>query len=97
MAAPDGFVTVRFFSTTKRLFGAGEVVVDPGAATNVRGLLEFVCDTPAKTAAVFVAPGALRGDITVLVNGRNAALMDGLATAVRAGDVVAVVPPMAGG
>lgn len=97
MAVPDHVVTVRFFSTAKRLFGAREVIVEPGVAADVRGLLESVCDTPERTGGVFAAPGALRGDIAVLVNGRNIALADGLSTPVGAGDVIAVVPPMAGG
>lgn len=90
-------LTVRLFSSTKKLFGAGELEVDADGVADVVGALELVCDTPAKTQGIFASPGTLRGDITVLVNGRNVALMDGLATAVRAGDVVAVVPPIAGG
>ncbi len=97
MDPADEYLTVRFFSTTKRLFGVGEIAVEAGAAADVRGLLEFVCDTPQKTRGIFAAPGVLRGDITVLVNGRNIALIGGLRTFVAAGDVVAVVPPMAGG
>lgn len=97
MEPADGYLTVRFFSTTKKLFGAGEIAVEVGAAADVRGLLEFVCDAPQKTRGIFAAPGVLRGDITVLVNGRNIAFIGGLKASVAAGDVVAVVPPMAGG
>jgi len=90
-------ITVRFFSITKKLFGAGDVGVPAEAAADVEGLLVHVCDTAEKSKGVFVAPGALRPDVTVLVNGRNIALLEGLHTTVRPGDVVAVVPPMAGG
>ncbi|MCL5942847.1 MAG: MoaD family protein [Actinobacteria bacterium] len=97
MELPGRPVTVRFFSTTKRLFGAGEVEVDADRVADVGELLDLVCDTPEKVRGVFSAPGTLRSDITVLVNGRNISFLDGLRTPVTAGDVVAVVPPMAGG
>ncbi len=90
-------LTVRFFSTVKKVFGVGEVEVASGSAVDVAELLASVCDSQEKTRAVFAAAGELRGDITVLVNGRNIALLQGLLTPVGAGDVVAVVPPMAGG
>ncbi len=37
------------------------------------------------------------GNCTVLVNGKNCALLRGKRTKVDAGDVVAIFPPMAGG
>lgn len=97
MPPPDHYLTVRFFSTTKKLFGAGELEIDAGGVADVGELLDLVCDAPEKTRGVFSGAGTLRSDMTVLVNGRNIGLLDGLRTPVTAGDVVAVVPPMAGG
>lgn len=37
------------------------------------------------------------GDLAILVNGRNIALLDGLETALREGDEVVILPPTAGG
>lgn len=97
MTSPVPGITVRFFSTTRKLFGAGDVAVPLDAAVDVEGLLLHVCDTAERSKGVFAVLGALRSDITVLVNGRNIALLDGLKTRVQSGDVVAVIPPMAGG
>lgn len=97
MTSPSQNLTVRLFSTTKRLFGAGELLVPEEHAEEVGSLLEVVCDNQEKRRGVFAAPGALRGDITVLVNGRNIAFLAGLGTPVQGGDVVSIIPPMAGG
>jgi molybdopterin synthase sulfur carrier subunit len=89
--------TVRLFGTLRKLFDAGELSVDAVDAGDVAALLELVCDNPEKRQGVFFGPGELRNDISVLVNGRNVCFLQGLMTELRAGDVVAIVPPMAGG
>jgi MoaD family protein len=93
----EAMVTVRFFSILAKLFNHGELTIDATRATDVRQALDQVCDTTERMRGVFAAPEIVRRDVTILVNGRNIAFLAGLGTPLKSGDVVSLVPPLAGG
>jgi molybdopterin/thiamine biosynthesis adenylyltransferase/rhodanese-related sulfurtransferase/molybdopterin converting factor small subunit len=75
--------------------GAGEVQVDAG---NVREALAALGAAHEGLLPRVLAPeGELRQFVNVFVGSRNVRSLDGLATALADGDVVAIVPAVAGG
>jgi len=46
---------------------------------------------------LFEEDGSLRRNVSILVNGDNARNLKGMATALAQGDIVAIVPAIAGG
>ena len=93
----DGTIAVRFFADLRQVFGMKQAQLPREAAPDVRHLLEVVCDTPERRAALFAEPGVLRKEIVFLVNGRNIRFLDGVDTRLERDDVVAVFPPVYGG
>ncbi len=82
---------VRLYANLRTLAGAKEVAV---TGRSVRGLLtELVRLVPALAPAIPV-DGDLGGQVVLILNGRNVTDLD---TAVGADDVLAIVPPIAGG
>ncbi len=97
MEVANGKVTVRFLASLKEVFREKEVSVDLEQARNVDELLHAVCTTPEQTRTIYAQSGSVRSDITVLVNGRNAAFLARWDTALHEGDLITVFLPTAGG
>ncbi|MBN2500674.1 MAG: MoaD family protein [Anaerolineales bacterium] len=63
----------------------------------LRAALEDICaDNQALRAAIFDSAD-LQPHVRVMVNGQDSELVQGLDTAISAGDQIAVFPPIAGG
>lgn len=90
-------VTVRLFARMRELFQESAVRVEVEDAWDVGRILRGLCATAEQRQGLFQESGALRTDLTVLLNGHNVALSDGEHTEVCAGDEVAVFPPIYGG
>jgi molybdopterin converting factor small subunit len=75
--------------------GAAELAVD--AATVGEALARIGEDRPALIARVLTPEGELRPYVNVFVGERNARRLDGLDSRLREGDVVAIIPAVAGG
>jgi molybdopterin converting factor small subunit len=75
--------------------GAAELAVD--AATVGEALARIGEDRPALMARVLTPEGELRPYVNVFVGERNARRLDGLDSRLREGDVVAIIPAVAGG
>jgi MoaD family protein len=95
--APDSEVVVSFFATMRDAFGSDEVSVPLERAGSVRDLLDGLCTTPGRERAVRDERGALRRDLTLLVNGHHIGALGGLDTPLKSGDVVSVFPQLFGG
>jgi MoaD family protein len=95
--AGGGEVTVSFFATMRDAFGQNEVAVPLERAHSVRDLLDGLCTSPLRARAVRDERGALRGDLTLLVNGHHVDAVGGLDSPLRGGDVVSVFPQLYGG
>jgi len=97
-AAPVGDrVVVGFFATMRDAFGSQELTVPLDDAGSVRDLLDRLCTSPLRERAVRDECGALRGDLTLLVNGHHVDAVGGLDAPLHDGDVVSVFPQLFGG
>jgi molybdopterin converting factor small subunit len=73
-----------------------EVSLDPGAT--IGSLLDALrLDIPRRPQESHGMPGALPGALTILKNGRNIEFMEGTATLLAEGDVVAIFHASEGG
>jgi molybdopterin converting factor small subunit len=75
--------------------GAAELAVDAG--TVGEALARVGEDRPALLARVLTPEGELRPYVNVFVGERNARRLDGLNSRLAEGDVVAIIPAVAGG
>ena len=95
--APAHAVVVSFFATIRDAFGDDEVSVPLERARSVRHLLDGLCTSPGREHAVRDERGALRRDLTLLVNGHHVDALGGLDAPLKSGDVVSVFPQLFGG
>ena len=89
---------VKVYATLRPIIGGADVptTVQPGQP--VRDLVdEMAARWPDLRAEMLDADGNLQRRIQIMVNGRNIQFLDGLDTTLRAGDSVAIFPPVGGG
>lgn len=87
---------VKLFGGLRRIAGASEI---PGKGSTITEVLQNLGAQNKELHEAIFADGTseLRPHVRVIVNGLDCELADGLATPVRAGDNIAVFPPIAGG
>jgi molybdopterin synthase sulfur carrier subunit len=88
-------VRIKFFAHFRELFGAKdkELPLAPGAT--VKDILDVLCDTAERRRIVF--DGELKPHVVVMKNGSSILSLKGLATALDAGDTLAIFPMLGGG
>ena len=67
------------------------------SGATLRDALEDLCQDNAPLQAAIFAGDGLRPHVRVMVNGHDCELANGLETAVRPDDQIAIFPPIAGG
>jgi sulfur-carrier protein len=77
--------------------GTGDVKVDSSCATVAGALAELAVQWPAVTDRVLTEQGELRRHVNVFVGDESIQFMDGLATRVRDGETITIVPAVSGG
>lgn len=95
----DGFprMVIRFFGSVRSVTGATELEADHAPAT-LGELLHLLSDQYGSEFRRWVLDGEeLSGSILIVVNGDDVRHRAGLATPLAAGDVVSILPIMAGG
>ena len=89
-------VKAKFFASFRDLFGGRTRDVELSAEATVGEVLAVLCDTPERRAGIFVC-GELKPHLVVMVNGVPIQSLQGLATRLSPGDVLAIFPMMGGG
>jgi molybdopterin synthase sulfur carrier subunit len=97
MRAMNHAVVVKLFAGVRDAFGESRVVVPASADLRVCDLLAGICADSRQERAIFTRQGLPRPELVIMVNGRNVAFLEGLATSLHPGDEVAVFPPISGG
>jgi sulfur-carrier protein len=90
-------ITVKVFATIRTVM-PGETRLDVADGSTIGDLLDILGKTyPGLTRELFSDKGVLRQFVNILQNGRNIAHLQGSATLLQAGDLIAIFPPAAGG
>ena len=90
-------VVVKLFTSLREIAGTKETAVE---GENVRQILDELVRTYGDRFynAIFdEKTGKIRRYYSVLVNGRNVYLLDGLDTKLSEGDTISIFPPVGGG
>jgi len=93
-------ITVKFFALVRELTGKREEVIDIDDQATVRSLLDkLVAEYGVKFRDYLFDPASkeTRRHVQFLIDGRNAALMQGLDTVLKDGNSLAILPPVGGG
>jgi molybdopterin converting factor small subunit len=77
--------------------GAGTLVVDAPCKTVADALAAVAARWPALTDRVLTEQGELRRHVNVFVGDESIKFIDGLATPVRDGETITIVPAVSGG
>lgn len=92
----DGSVTV-LIPAPLRKFTGGEARVAANGGTIGELIESLERQFPGIKDRVVEPDGELRRFVNVFINGENARQLDGIASAVKSGDEVGIIPAMAGG
>jgi len=90
-------IEVKFFASMSDVFQEKEREIELEKASNIRELLEFLCNTYERRQRIFDQSGQIRADVTMLRNGRHIYFLDGIETELKDGDTIAIFPPIYGG
>lgn len=90
--------TVRFFALFKEITKKKEIEIEIEKGTTIFQLLEVLITqyNPLRE-RIFDEKNELREWIQILRNGRSIKFLNGLETTLKAGDIIALFPPVAGG
>jgi molybdopterin synthase sulfur carrier subunit len=93
-------ISVRLFTTLREISGKRKVVVsfEKGSAT-IMSVLVRLAELFGKEFKdyLFTEEGAVRGHLSILVNGKGIGRLEEFETKLNEGDQVAIVPPVGGG
>ncbi|HDD43121.1 MAG TPA: MoaD/ThiS family protein [Nitrososphaeria archaeon] len=90
-------ITVKSFATIREAFGGrGVLWIELPEGSSIRDLINAL-EKNYRPKIDLSRVGEENSNIKVLVNGREITYLDGLETRLRDGDVVAFIPPVAGG
>ena len=90
---------VRLFANLRELAGEKSVVEDASSGASVGDVLQKICDRfGAKLREQVLDSGGQPSEsVKVLLNGQNITFLQGTATKLKDGDVMAIFPPVGGG
>lgn len=95
---PDGpQVKIEFYASMREVFQEKGREIRLGGVSNIREILDLLCNTYQRRQKILDHSGQLRPDINVLKNGRSIKFLDGIETEVKGEDIIAVFPPIYGG
>jgi len=95
-------VSVRFFASLRELVGKKVEILEfsDSAEVTVEKGLKRLAEFYGKDFVEYVfseKAGEIKSYLTLLVNGRSTAVLNGLETRLTDGDVLAILPPVGGG
>lgn len=89
-------IKVKFFASFRELFQEREREVDLQSGSNMRDLLNLLCDSSKRQERIFDGD-ELKPYLAILKNGKHIYHLNGLETGLEEGDTVVIFPPAGGG
>ena len=89
-------IKVKFFASFRELFQEKEREVELQRGSNMRDLLNLLCDSSKRRDQIFEG-GELKPYLAVLKNGKHIDDLNCLETRLEKGDTVVIFPPAGGG
>jgi MoaD family protein len=95
-------VSVRFFTSLRERIGKKEETLKfpESSKVTVNAILKMLIQRYSERFVEYVydeKTGKVKGFLQFLINGKSAATLNGLETALKDGDVLAILPPVGGG
>jgi molybdopterin synthase sulfur carrier subunit len=91
-------ISVRYMAQLRSLLGCGEQSITLPAGSSVQGLLAHLAAEKTEVAPHLVTPsGEMRPSLLVAINGSAVASQQAALTSLADGDIVTLLPPIAGG
>ena len=90
-------VKVKLFVALREIFGNRETEVELATDSDLKVLLDTLCNSARRRNVIFDEAGGLKEDIVILKNGRHVAQLDGKQTELADGDEVAIFLALEGG
>ena len=83
--------------TVLRKFAGGNASVEVAGASVIEAITQLTSDHPALQSHLFTADGSLRSFVNLYVDDEDVRHRDGTATGLKGGEVLSIVPAVAGG
>lgn len=83
--------------TVLRKFAGGKATVEVAAGSVIDAITQLTSDYPALKSHLFAADGSLRSFVNLYVDDEDVRYRDGTATDLKGGEVLSIVPAVAGG
>jgi len=90
-------VKVKLFVDLREIFGNKETEIELASGSDLKVLLDILCNSTRRRNVIFDASGELREDLVILKNGRHVAHLNGKQTELTDGDEVAIITMLEGG
>lgn len=90
-------VRIKLFASIRRVFEENEILLEVQRLSNIRELLELICNTYERRQRIFDHFGQIRPNITILKNGRHIDFLSGFETQLEEGDQISIFPLICGG
>ena len=83
--------------TVLRKFAGGSSSVEVAGSSVLEAITQLTSDYPALESHLFAADGSLRSFVNLYVDDEDVRYRDGTATSLKGGEVLSIVPAVAGG
>jgi molybdopterin synthase sulfur carrier subunit len=90
-------VKVEFYASMREVFQGKYREVELERPSNIRGVLNLLCNTYEQRHRIFDNSGQIRSDVNILKNGRHIKFLDSIETELKEGDIISIFPLIYGG
>ena len=90
-------VKVEFYASMREVFQEKYREVELERPSNIRDVLNLLCNTYEQRHRIFDNSGQIRPDVNILKNGRHIKFLDSIETELKEGDTISIFPLIYGG
>ncbi len=91
-------MVIKFFAGIKEIIGKKRLNLDLPDIDHVGELLNYLIENYGiELKKIFYEKGEFKGDITILINGKNIRFLDGVETEINDSDIISIILPLCGG